>query len=247
MVSKFGSIRMWLAVLVIAGAAAVSYAQRPGGPGGGTGPDGPGGFGPRVAQELGLGDSQKSQIQNYLKDSRSQLEVLRNDTTLSPEQRRTQAQSIRENTQARVKSVLTPDQQAKAEQLRAQAQLKMQDRRERAVDRRLERMTTQLSLSSAQAATVKSLGEQARSQAKVIRENSTLSQEQKIQQLQALRETTRNQIKSNLTADQQAKLDQLMQQARDRMQNRRDGQAGPDGQGRPRGPGGQGGPMGLSL
>lgn len=243
MVRKYLTRKLVLAALAIFAAATFSHAQREGFGGGRPGgPEGPGGFGPRIAQELGLTDAQKQQIQNYLQDARSQMEVLRNDTTLTQEQRREQARSIRENTQARLKSVLTPDQQARAEQLRKDAQAKMQQRREQAVDRRLERMTGELGLNSSQAAAIKSLNEQARTQARSIRENSTLSQEQKIQQLQALRESTRNQIKAHLTGEQQARLDQLMQQRREQFEQRR------GGSGRRRGPGrGFSGPLGISL
>lgn len=241
MIRKFKPAKLVLAAVVIFALAAAGFAQRPAGPR----PGGPGGFGPRLAQELGLTDTQKQQIQDYLKDSRSQLEVLRNDTTLTPEQRRAQAQQIRQNTQARLKSVLTPDQQSKAEQLRADAQQKLQDRREQAVDRRLDRMTSQLGLDSSQSAAIRSLNEQARNQAKTIRENSSLTQEQKIQQLQALRQGTRDQINGTLTAEQKTKLDQFMQQRRDRFEQRRGGQGGA---GRRRGPRGGGrGPMGQSL
>jgi Spy/CpxP family protein refolding chaperone len=181
-------------------------------------------------------------MQNYLKDSRSQMEVLRNDTTLTPEQRRTQVRQIRETTQARLRSVLTPAQQAKAEELRAQARQKMEERRQLAADRRLERMTTELGLSASQGSAIKSITEQARNQAKTIRENSALTQEQKIQQLQTLRTDTRNQIASNLTPEQKTKLEQLRQQAGNRFeQRRRRGGAGP------RGPRSGGAPIGLSL
>jgi Spy/CpxP family protein refolding chaperone len=180
-------------------------------------------------------------MKGYLQDARSQMELLRNDTTLTPEQRRTQVRQIRETTQAKLKSVLTPTQQAKADELRAQARQKMAERRQLVADRRLERMTSELGLSASQSSAIKSLTEQARNQAKAIRENSALTQEQKIQQLQALRTDTRNQITANLTPDQKTKLDQLRQQAVNRFERRRRGGAGF------RGPRQGGAPMGLSL
>ena len=232
-----------LAGLMTASMASFSYAQRGGfaGPGGPGGPGRIAGLGPRIAQELGLTDAQKEQMKSYLQDARSQMEVLRNDTTLTPEQRRTQVQQIRETTQAKLKAVLTPTQQAKADELRAQARQKMEERRQLAEDRRLERMTTQLGLSASQGSTIKSITEQSRNQAKAIRENTALTQEQKIQQLQNLRTDTRNQITANLTPDQKTKLDQLRQQAGNRSERRRRGRAGF------RGPRQGGAPIGLTL
>jgi len=236
--------KVLLAGLLTASMASFSYAQRPGrfaGPGGPGGPGRIAGLAPRIARELGLTDAQKEQMKSYLQDARSQMQLLRNDTTLTPEQRRTQVQQIRETTQAKLKAVLTPTQQAKADELRAQARQKMEERRTLVADRRLEHMTSQLGLSASQSSAIKSLTEQARNQAKAIRENSALTQEQKMQQLQALRTDTRNQITTNLTPDQKTKLDQLRQQAVSRFEHRRRGGAGF------RGPRQGGAPMGLSL
>jgi Spy/CpxP family protein refolding chaperone len=244
MVRKIASLKLILAAVAIAGVAGIGFAQGPGGPGrpgmGGAG------IGPKLAQQLGLTDAQKAQIQNYLKDSRSQLEVLRNDTTLTPDQRRTQVQQIRQTTQDKVKSVLTPDQQTQLAQLRAQAQEKMQAQREQAVDRRLARMTSKLGLNATQSAAIKSITDNSRTQAKAIRDNTTLTADQKIQQLQALRQSTREQVVAQLTPDQQTQLNQMMQNARNRFQQGGK-RPGANGFGPRRGPRGAGAGPAQSL
>lgn len=237
---KKAGLAALVALLILTAARGYAAAQVPGG-----GPRG-GGFGQRMAQELGLTEAQKSQIQSYLQDARSQLQVLR-DTALTQEQRRAQARQIRETAQAKVRAVLTPDQQAKADQLRQQAQQRMEARREEMTGRMLGRLTTELGLSDSQNATIKSYLDQQKAQAGVIRDNSALNREQKQQQLQALRQQTQSSIRGVLTTDQQAKADQLRQQAQQRRQNRMGRQGfGPRRRG-PVGPRGLFGPRGISL
>jgi Spy/CpxP family protein refolding chaperone len=255
MIRKFTVRKTFFAALVMAATASLVLAQGPGFGGPRPGPGGPGmgaaGIGPKIAQQLGLSDAQKSQIQNYLKDSRSQLEVLRNDTTLTPDQRRTQAQQIRQTTKDKVQSVLTPDQQTQLAQLRTQAQQKAQARREQFVDQRLARMTSRLGLNANQSAAIKSLTDTARTQAQAIRENTALSQDQKIQQLQDLRKSTRDQVVAQLTPEQKTQLDQMIQNAQQRFKQggpRRGGRRGPRGGAPGMGPGDMApGPMGMSL
>src|SRR5579885_838453 len=64
----------------------------------------------RMAQALNLTDEQKSQIQPILQQQRQKLEALRNDNSLSQEQKREQFQQIREQTRSQINAILTPDQ-----------------------------------------------------------------------------------------------------------------------------------------
>jgi Spy/CpxP family protein refolding chaperone len=64
----------------------------------------------QLAQQLDLTDDQKAKVKPILEARDKKIGDLRGDTTLSQEDRRTKMQSIREETVAQMKAVLTPEQ-----------------------------------------------------------------------------------------------------------------------------------------
>ncbi|MBI3885533.1 MAG: hypothetical protein HY302_07365 [Opitutae bacterium] len=114
-----------------------------GGAWGGGGPRGGGGAGgerqrptreqrqeraDKFAEKVGLSDAQKTQIAGLRKQEGEALRALRKDTTLTREQKLAKAKEIREGFLTQSKQLLTPEQQAKAEELRRQAQEKRGDK-----------------------------------------------------------------------------------------------------------------------
>lgn len=89
--------------------------ERPGG-----GPGGPGGGGQRgdmlkeMAEKLGLSDEQKSKLQEVFKAQREAMK------DLSPEERREKMKESREAMNAKLKEILTAEQYAKWEKIRAE-------------------------------------------------------------------------------------------------------------------------------
>ena len=79
----------------------------PGGPRGGM-RGGPGLD--QLAAALNLTDDQKAKVKPILEARDKKIKDLREDTSLSPEDRRTKMQSIREETMDQMKAVLTPEQ-----------------------------------------------------------------------------------------------------------------------------------------
>ncbi|HEU5070103.1 MAG TPA: hypothetical protein VFV96_06800 [Verrucomicrobiae bacterium] len=74
--------------------------------------------GGRIAEELGLSAEQKTKFEAVMKDAAEKRKALRDDTSLTQEQRREKGKAIAEDTQKKVKEILTPDQQKKLEDLR---------------------------------------------------------------------------------------------------------------------------------
>jgi len=77
-----------------------------------------GGFGERLTKELNLTPEQQAQVKPIMEDTRSKMKALHEDTTLTPEQRRAKAKEVREANRAKIKALLTPEQQQKMEQLK---------------------------------------------------------------------------------------------------------------------------------
>ena len=64
----------------------------------------------QIATALKLDDATKAKIKPILDAQRQKMTDLRADTSLSPEDRRTKVQAIREDTATQLKAILTPDQ-----------------------------------------------------------------------------------------------------------------------------------------
>ena len=78
----------------------------------------------RIAAELQLTEAQKQELKPILQDEAQKLKNVRAETGLSRRQKRAQLIQIRQDLLARVKPILTPDQLAKWQKLRAEMRAK---------------------------------------------------------------------------------------------------------------------------
>jgi protein CpxP len=74
--------------------------------------------GPRLAEALNLTDEQKEKMKAIREEARPKLEALRQDTTLTPEDRRAKVREIRESIDAQIKALLTTEQIEKWEKMK---------------------------------------------------------------------------------------------------------------------------------
>jgi protein CpxP len=70
-----------------------------------------------MSQMLNLTDEQKAKILPILQDTSKQAQEVRQDTSLSQQDRRAKMSSIHEKTMAQVRAVLSPEQQTKLDQM----------------------------------------------------------------------------------------------------------------------------------
>ncbi len=75
-----------------------------------------------MSKKLNLTDEQKTKLQPIFQDEFQQMKAVREDTSLSREQKRDKMKQIHETFHPQVMAVLTPDQQQKLEQMRANRQ-----------------------------------------------------------------------------------------------------------------------------
>ena len=73
--------------------------------------------GGRIATELKLTDEQKPKFEAVMKDAAEKRKAIRDDASLTPEQRREKSQAIGEETKTKLKGILTPEQMTKYEEL----------------------------------------------------------------------------------------------------------------------------------
>ena len=76
--------------------------------------------GQAIAEQLNLTDDQKPKVKAILEDQRKKMGVLREDTSLTPEDRKAKMKAIRENTVTQMKAVLTADQFQKWQAMQSQ-------------------------------------------------------------------------------------------------------------------------------
>jgi Spy/CpxP family protein refolding chaperone len=79
----------------------------------------------RLQRRLDLNASQTAQIREIFSEARAQMEALRSNTSLAPEDRRAQMMTLHQGEQSRIRAVLTPEQQAKYDAMQA----RMRERR----------------------------------------------------------------------------------------------------------------------
>ncbi|HUS20125.1 MAG TPA: Spy/CpxP family protein refolding chaperone [Terriglobales bacterium] len=81
----------------------------------------------------------------------------------------------------------------------------------------MQKMSTELGLTEAQKTQLKALHEQERTKAQELRVNTSLTKEQKMEQMKALRESSQSQMKSILTPEQQTKFETMKQNRKEHM------------------------------
>jgi Spy/CpxP family protein refolding chaperone len=82
-----------------------------------------------MQKHLNLSDDQTAKIKSIFADGRSQMEALRANQSLAPEDRREQAHTLMQAEQAKIDAVLTPDQQAKWHKMQERQRERMRDHR----------------------------------------------------------------------------------------------------------------------
>ncbi len=148
-----------------------------------------------TARQLALSDQQKSEVQALLKAEREQRESIRNNTSLTPEQKRDQLRQLRHSSHDRVLAVLTPEQQQRLQQ-------------------RHEPVSgigplALLNMTPDQKSRIAPILAADRQQTKAVLGDSSLTPEQKRAKLQEIRQSTNSQIGTVLSPTQRQRLQQF--------------------------------------
>lgn len=123
--------------------------------------------------------------------------------------------------------VLSPARAQDAAQPAPQAQAQPGGRADQMQARQLEMMTKRLNLTADQQAQVKSIQQDTREQMMALRNDSTLSQDQRQAKMMDVRKSSQDKIRGVLTDEQKPKFDAMQAQMRGRMRNRQQHQMPP--------------------
>lgn len=84
----------------------------------------------RLAKQLNLNDDQKGQIRSILVDNQKQMQAMREDSTIAPEDRRAKFMSMREEANTKIKALLNDDQKVQYDQILARQRERFQQQRQ---------------------------------------------------------------------------------------------------------------------
>lgn len=76
----------------------------------------------QMSSELNLSDHQKTELKPLLETEFQQLKAVRDNTSLTPDQKRVKARQIHEGFKSQMAHILTPEQEKKLATMRQQAQ-----------------------------------------------------------------------------------------------------------------------------
>jgi Spy/CpxP family protein refolding chaperone len=152
------------------------------------------GNGGSVTGKPQLTAEQKKQLRDLRNSARDQAAIIRNDQTLTAEQKQAKLKALRASTREQMKSVLTPEQRKVMADRRATAKAKFAEK---------------LGLTTDQQSKLQVLHSSNRQQRQAVLKNASLSTEQKQAQLSQIRQATQAQLATILTPEQLEKFHQM--------------------------------------
>lgn len=169
-----------------------------------------------MMKDLNLTDAQKQQAKDLSIDYKKQITDLKN-SNLSADDYKAKRQSIEKERKAKFESILTSEQQDKM----VQAKKNRSEKMKMMSQKRMDKMKTDLNLTDEQVSKIKEQRESSMSQAKAIKENASLTEDQKKEQLMNLRKSGKEGTNSILTADQLRKKEEMKNSRMNDMKNKR--------------------------
>ena len=171
-----------------------------------------------TAKELNLTDEQKEKLQTIIRAQAGKLRELRQDTSLSAEDKKEKVRAIREGIVAEVKKVLTPEQfekwKAKQGQLAAGGGAPLA---------RVQEAIKELNLTDQQQEQLKPIYEEQMGKLRELYQDTTLSIPQKLEKLKGMVKENAPKLKKVMDAEQYAKwekdVNQWLEQLRLRFQD----------------------------
>ena len=151
---------------------------------------------------LNLSEDQKAKFKSMNEDFRKQMGDLKKNDNITVKEWRSKMESLRKDHRDKISSLLTDDQKAQINKSREE---RVNRRGERAKEG-FDRMKTRLNLTDDQAAQLKQSRSGMAEKMKAIRENQSLTDVQRKEQVQELRKKQQESLKTILTEDQLKRL-----------------------------------------
>ncbi len=164
---------------------------------------------------LNFTEEQKAQFKTQRETFRKQLEELKKNDGITVKESRMKMEALRKENKEKTEKILTTEQKAKLEKIKMEGRAK----HEAMGKERAARMKTELGLSDEQAAKLEKSRASMAADMKAIRENKSLTDEQKREQMKELGKKQKENMKSVLTEEQ---LKKLKESGHKRMEGRKE-------------------------
>ena len=165
-----------------------------------------------MAKQLNFTDAQKAQVKTINEDSRKKMQELNRNEGITVKEQRDRKAAILKERKTKMDGLLTAEQKTKMTQLRAEHKAK----KEAGYAKRLDKMKTNLNLTDEQVTKLKAQQAANRAKAEQIKNNESLSREQKKEQMMALKTQAKDQHNKIFTPEQLKKKEEMKKNRGDR-------------------------------
>jgi len=155
-----------------------------------------------LVKRLDLTEEQKVKIRNILDNARQEAQKLRDNSSLTPQEKRARLRELRRNARQEIGSVLTPEQRTKLQKLRVGLWHRWHVQRAY----RAGKAAKALGLNKAQEQAIAEILRHAREERHRIWSDGMLTPQEKVQTLMNLRRNVWDKVHQQLTPQQQDKL-----------------------------------------
>jgi Spy/CpxP family protein refolding chaperone len=153
-------------------------------------------------KQLNLTDAQKEQMKTQRESFRKQMDELKKNDNITVKEWKTRMENLRKEQKSGMEKILTADQKKQLEKMKSDQHSKMEDRRKQGA----ERMKQHLGLTAEQSSKLEQSRKETGDKIKAIRENKSLSDEKKREQMKEVMKKQKEQLKSVLTEEQLQKM-----------------------------------------
>jgi Spy/CpxP family protein refolding chaperone len=167
---------------------------------------------------LNLTDEQKQQAKTINQDYHNKVTALEKEDNITLKDYRAQKAALEKERRDKFHALLTPEQKNKM----AESKKKQHERMKMMAQKRMEKMKTNLSLTDEQVMKIKEQQQSMLQQEKAIKEDTTLSREQKREQFLSLHKTYKDNVNSILTPEQIKKREELRNERANEWKNKQD-------------------------
>ncbi len=158
-----------------------------------------------IAHQLNFTQDQKKQAKLYKENYRKQLQELNKNESITVKEFRDKKYALAKEQKAKMQSLLSHEQKSKLEQLKTEHKA----RAEKHFAMKMDKMKTNLGLTDAQAATLKSQRENMMAKLKVIKEDNSMDRVAKKEKLMALKTQMKEDRKKVFTPEQLKKMEDM--------------------------------------
>src|SRR5437868_4406849 len=158
-----------------------------------------------MMKELNLTEAQKQQVKANREEFRKNMQKLNKNENITVKEMRNRKEAMMKDQKAKMEALLTPEQKTKMEQLKAEHKARAEER----FSKHLDKMKTELNLTDAQVTALKANREAMQAKFKAIKENNSLTREQRKEQIEALKTEAKEQHKKIFTEEQQKKMEEM--------------------------------------